>query len=101
MGIARRGVGAVSDSQVPENGDQAEDPAPQQLHRFSMLDEVAVVHHEGRGRAEVNHAAGGGGALAELTDMSHDFVAGLGFDLGHAGEIDLVDARFHLVDRGF
>ncbi len=65
-------------------------------HRALHDEEVAVVDHEGAGRAKVEHGASGRRDLAEGAHVGHDIVAELPLELGGAREVDPVGVPFEV-----
>lgn len=60
----------------------------------------SIVSHVAGGGAEVDDGSGGGAAVCEGVDVSHDVVPELALLLSRHGEVDVLLVALHLLDLG-
>jgi len=60
----------------------------------------SVVSHVAGGGAQVDDGSGGGAAVSEGVDVSHDVVSEFTFLLGRHGEVDVLFVALHLHNLG-
>ena len=83
--------------QRPQHADES---GANELEAASHLDEVAIVGDVAARRAEMDDPAGRGRHIAERVHVCHHVVPEPALVFRHRGEVDVVQMRAHLVERG-
>ena len=99
MRVAERGFVAPPLGEVGEGAEDGDDARPQQRHPLPHLEKIAVVGDEAARGAEVDDAAGRGGAVPEGVDVRHHIVLEARLVAGDGVEVDVVEVRPHLGER--